>query len=43
MDASLPAQEEGYMVIVRAEYAIGGLGSGYSDKEEELNVLVEKA
>ncbi len=33
----------GYPVIVRAAYALGGLGSGFCDNEEELNVLVEKA
>ena len=30
-------------MIVRAAYALGGLGSGFCDNEEELNVLVEKA
>ena len=30
-------------VIVRAAYALGGLGSGFCDNEEELDVLVEKA
>ena len=35
--------ELGYPVIVRAAYALGGLGSGFCDNEEELNVLVEKA
>ncbi|MDD6100052.1 MAG: carbamoyl-phosphate synthase (glutamine-hydrolyzing) large subunit, partial [bacterium] len=35
--------EVGYPVIVRAAYALGGLGSGFCDNEEELNVLVEKA
>lgn len=29
--------------MVRAAYALGGLGSGFCDNEEELNVLVEKA
>ena len=38
-----PARELGYPVIVRAAYALGGLGSGFCDNEEELNVLVEKA
>ena len=33
----------GYPVIVRAAYALGGLGSGFCDNEEELNVLCEKA
>lgn len=33
----------GYPVIIRAAYALGGLGSGFADNEEELNVLAEKA
>lgn len=33
----------GYPVIVRAAYALGGLGSGFCDNEEELNSLCEKA
>ena len=37
------AKEVGYPVIVRAAYALGGLGSGFADNEEELNVLCEKA
>ena len=42
-DARRAAAALGYPVIVRAAYALGGLGSGFSDNEEELNVLVEKA
>ena len=42
-DAHRAARELGYPVIVRAAYALGGLGSGFCDNEEELNVLVEKA
>ena len=42
-DARRAAKELGYPVIVRAAYALGGLGSGFCDNEEELNVLVEKA
>ena len=42
-DARRAARELGYPVIVRAAYALGGLGSGFCDSEEELNVLVEKA
>ena len=42
-DARRAARELGYPVIVRAAYALGGLGSGFCDNEEELNVLVEKA
>ncbi len=33
----------GYPVIIRAAYALGGLGSGFCDNEEELNKLAEKA
>ena len=33
----------GYPVILRAAYALGGLGSGFCDNEEELNKLAEKA
>ncbi|MCQ4915862.1 carbamoyl-phosphate synthase (glutamine-hydrolyzing) large subunit [Bacteroides nordii] len=42
-DARRAARELGYPVIVRAAYALGGLGSGFCDNEEELDVLVEKA
>ena len=37
------AKDLGYPVIIRAAYALGGLGSGFCDNEEELNVLAEKA
>ncbi len=37
------AAELGYPVIIRAAYALGGLGSGFCDNEEELNKLAEKA
>ncbi len=37
------AAELGYPVILRAAYALGGLGSGFCDNEEELNRLAEKA
>ena len=42
-DARRAAKELGYPVIVRAAYALGGLGSGFCDNEEQLNLLVEKA
>lgn len=42
-DARRAAKELGYPVIVRAAYALGGLGSGFCDNEEELDVLLEKA
>ena len=37
------AKDLGYPVILRAAYALGGLGSGFCDNEEELNKLAEKA
>ena len=43
IDARKAAAELGYPVIIRAAYALGGLGSGFCDNEEELNVLAEKA
>ncbi|MDR1527107.1 MAG: carbamoyl-phosphate synthase (glutamine-hydrolyzing) large subunit [Dysgonamonadaceae bacterium] len=42
-DARRAAEELGYPVILRAAYALGGLGSGFCDNETELNVLIEKA
>ncbi|MBR6749083.1 MAG: carbamoyl-phosphate synthase (glutamine-hydrolyzing) large subunit [Bacteroidaceae bacterium] len=42
-DAHKAAQELGYPVIIRAAYALGGLGSGFCDNEEQLRVLGEKA
>ena len=42
-DAIRAARELGYPVIVRAAYALGGLGSGFCDNEEELVALTEKA
>ena len=41
--ARIAAKTLGYPVIVRAAYALGGLGSGFADNEEELNTLCEKA
>lgn len=37
------AEALGYPVIVRAAYALGGLGSGFCDNAEELRELTEKA
>ena len=37
------AAELGYPVIIRAAYALGGLGSGFADNEEELDKIAEKA
>ena len=42
-DARTAAARLGYPVIIRAAYALGGLGSGFCDNEEELDRLVEKA
>ena len=42
-DARQAARELGYPVIIRAAYALGGLGSGFCDNEEELDRLCEKA
>ena len=42
-DAIEAASALGYPVIVRAAYALGGLGSGFCDNEQELVSLVEKA
>ena len=42
-EARKAAAELGYPVIIRAAYALGGLGSGFCDNEEELNKLTEKA
>lgn len=42
-DAARAAKELGYPVILRAAYALGGLGSGFCDNEEELYKLAEKA
>jgi carbamoyl-phosphate synthase large subunit len=42
-DALRVANELGYPVIVRAAYALGGLGSGFCDNDEELTTLTEKA
>ena len=41
--ARVAAKNLGYPVIVRAAYALGGLGSGFADNEDELNTLCEKA
>ncbi|MCR5828640.1 MAG: carbamoyl-phosphate synthase (glutamine-hydrolyzing) large subunit [Bacteroidales bacterium] len=42
-DAHRAAAEVGYPVILRAAYALGGLGSGFCDNEDELNALAEKS
>ena len=42
-DAVAAAKELGYPVIIRAAYALGGLGSGFCNNEEELVKLAEKS
>ena len=42
-DAKKAAAELGYPVIVRAAYALGGLGSGFCDNEEQLITLCESS
>ena len=37
------ASELGFPVILRAAYALGGLGSGFCDNSEELNAQAEEA
>ena len=42
-DAHEAAQTLGYPIIVRAAFALGGLGSGFCNNPEELQSLAEKA
>ncbi len=42
-EARKAAKELGYPIIIRAAYALGGLGSGFCDNEEELDKLAERA
>ncbi len=42
-EALQAAEELGYPIIVRAAYALGGLGSGFCDNKEDLKSLAEKA
>ncbi len=42
-EAKAAAKELGYPVIIRAAYALGGLGSGFCDNEEELTTIGNKA
>lgn len=42
-DAIKAARELGYPIIVRAAYALGGLGSGFCSNDEELDTLADKA
>ena len=43
LSARKAAAALGYPVIIRAAYALGGLGSGFCDNEAELDKLCEKA
>lgn len=44
MSESLQAAHDlGYPVIVRAAYALGGLGSGFANNDDELRKICEKA
>ena len=42
-EAREAARRLGYPIIIRAAYALGGLGSGFCDDEERLDALCEKA
>src|SRR5574344_1360382 len=41
--ARAAAAEVGYPIIIRAAYALGGLGSGFCENEDELNTVAGKA
>ena len=42
-EARAAAREVGYPVILRAAYALGGLGSGFCENEEELETMARKS
>ena len=42
-EAALVVKDIGYPVIIRAAYALGGLGSGFAENEQQLLELCEKA
>ncbi|MFI3298690.1 MAG: carbamoyl-phosphate synthase (glutamine-hydrolyzing) large subunit [Rikenellaceae bacterium] len=42
-DAKRVAGELGYPVIIRAAYTLGGLGSGFCDNDEDMDVMASKA
>lgn len=42
-EAVIVAKKIGYPVLVRAAFALGGLGSGFADNEEQLKELAIKA
>lgn len=43
LDAKIAANDLGYPVIIRAAFALGGLGSGFCNNDEELDSLCKKA
>lgn len=42
-EAREAAKKVGFPIIIRAAYTLGGLGSGFCENEEELNILASKA
>ena len=42
-EAVAVASRIGYPVLVRAAFALGGLGSGFADNEESLRSIVSQA
>ncbi len=42
-EAKRVAHELGYPVIIRAAYTLGGLGSGFCDNDDDMDVLATKA
>lgn len=42
-EARVAAKKVGFPIIIRAAYTLGGLGSGFCENEEELEVLAQKA
>ncbi|MBK5202568.1 MAG: carbamoyl-phosphate synthase (glutamine-hydrolyzing) large subunit [Prolixibacteraceae bacterium] len=42
-EAKAAAEKLGFPLIIRAAYTLGGLGSGFSSNEEELDFLASKA
>ena len=42
-EAYAAAQKVGFPIIIRAAYTLGGLGSGFCENNEELEVLASKA
>lgn len=43
LQAEQAAERLGYPVLIRAAFALGGLGSGFAENKEELNALVTAA